>query len=166
MEFDFSSLKVQNVTILHAVYFWSYPLTKSPLILNLEVKLGKALTRLEASHLRLPTLPTKGQAFDDEGLGRFEEFMSRYARLTDIFMSQYLRARVVAGDPAFRGTLRDILDQAEKSMLIDSADEWFAIRELRNRQAHEYEEDDLLGIFQQALKSWPRIKSIADALKK
>jgi hypothetical protein len=131
---------------------------------NLEEKIKKAQLRLKSSQKRLPNLPKSIDIMSDEDLGKFEEFLSRFGRLTDIFMAQYLRARVQEGDPAFRGTLRDVLDYSEKMNLIDSADEWYLIRELRNKMAHEYEEEDLLAIFQKALQSMNRIDSISNAL--
>ena len=62
----------------------------STILQPIETKLSKALSRLELSFHRLPALPKKFDAFSDEDLGRYEEFMSRFARLTDLFLSQFL----------------------------------------------------------------------------
>ena len=129
-------------------------------IISLQRKLGKALARFEASFHRLPPLKATVDDYTDEELGSYDEFMSRFARLTDIFLSQYIRARLQIGDPAFRGSLLDSLNLAEKLGLIDSAKAWYDIRELRNRQAHEYEEDELLKLFKETKDQVPRITSI------
>lgn len=98
--------------------------------------------------------------YTDEELGAYDEFMSRFARVTDIFLSQLLRTMLRKQDPAFRGTFLDSLNAAEKFGIIDSAEEWYKIRELRNRQAHEYEEEDLLGLYQEVLKQVERVRTI------
>ncbi|MGK5082242.1 hypothetical protein WDW37_02970 [Bdellovibrionota bacterium FG-1] len=132
----------------------------------LERKLSKALGRFEASVLRLPSLKSTTDAFTDVELGAYDEMMARFARVTDIFLSQYIRALIKKADPAFRGSFRDSLDQAEKLGYIDSADEWYQIRELRNRQAHEYEEDDLIALFRLVLDQKLRIESIKNEISK
>ena len=75
-----------------------------------------------------------------------------------------MRACVKRSDPAFRGSFRDSLDLAEKLGVIDSANEWYGIRELRNRQAHEYEDEDLLNLFRETLAQTDRIRSIKKAV--
>ncbi|OFZ79657.1 MAG: hypothetical protein A2583_14660 [Bdellovibrionales bacterium RIFOXYD1_FULL_53_11] len=133
------------------------------LIAKIEHKLEKSLSRFESTLSRLPGLKGAVDEYTDRELGTYDEMMSRFARLTDIFLSQYLRALIKKSDPAFQGSLRDSLDLAEKYGFIDSAEEWYHIRELRNRQAHEYEEDDLIGLFKDILDQVPRIKSVISA---
>ncbi|MGK5086143.1 hypothetical protein WDW86_01170 [Bdellovibrionota bacterium FG-2] len=134
------------------------------LIAEIEGKLLKALARFESSFSRLPAIKDNVDLFTDEQLGVYDEFMSRFARLTDIFLSRYLRACVKRADPAFRGSFRDTLDVGEKLGVIDSASEWYRIRELRNRHAHEYEDEDLLDLFRQTLAQTDRILSIKKTL--
>ncbi len=134
------------------------------LITEIEGKLLKALARFESSLGRLPAMKDSVDSFSDQELGVYDEFMSRFARLTDIFLSRYVRACVKRSDPAFRGSFRDSLDLAEKLGVIDSANEWYGIRELRNRQAHEYEDEDLLNLFRETLAQTDRIRSIKKAV--
>ena len=133
---------------------------KSHLEIELERKLLKALGRFDSSLKRVVPLKNSVEEFSDEELGDYEELMSRFARLSDLFLSQYLRLRVQQEDPAFRGSFKDVLNQSEKLGLITSGDEWFKIRELRNKQAHEYEESDLIALFVQVLQSKPLLQSI------
>ncbi len=58
--------------------------------------------------------------------------------MVDLFLTKYIKSRVKIDDPAFDGTLRDYLNQAEKMNLISDVDRWLAMRELRNIQAHDY----------------------------
>ncbi|MBF0361419.1 MAG: hypothetical protein HQK49_10420 [Oligoflexia bacterium] len=110
---------------------------------ELKNKVDKSLLRLKSSlsSVSLLSLPTE-QSLDKE-LVEWDAFSSRFSRCVDIFLTKYIRSRVLEGDPAFRGTLRDFLDQAEKMLLISNIDRWMLIRELRNYEAHEYGEEML-----------------------
>jgi uncharacterized protein with HEPN domain len=57
------------------------------------------------------------------------------------------------------------LNQAAKQGLIDSVDAWMAVRELRNKVAHEYEEENLLKIFQAVTLEAPRLLSLRSLLR-
>lgn len=74
---------------------------------------------------------------NDELSERIDAFVARFGRLQDTIGDKLL--------PAFLGlmqetpaTMLENLDRAERLKLIDSADEWLAIRKLRNRMIHEY----------------------------
>jgi len=61
----------------------------------------------------------------------------------DIFLTKYIKLKVLINDPGFDGTLRDYLNHAEKMRILNEPEKWMALRELRNIQAHDYTEDDL-----------------------
>ena len=69
-------------------------------------------------------------------------------------------ATFVPQDPGFSGTLRDFVNQGEKLKLFDSADQWMAIRELRNISAHEYSDKDLVGFFKRLKQECPLLLNI------
>lgn len=100
---------------------------------------------------KIPNLAEKNL---DE-LEPWEALTSRFARVTDIFLSKYIRILVLEQDPGFRGEMRDVLDKAEKIEIISSADTWMMIRELRNKVAHEYTKEDLLKTLQDIIKFTP-----------
>ena len=81
----------------------------------------------------------------------WEAFSSRFARVTDIFLSKFIRLKVLELDPGFRGEMRDLLDKAEKIGLVSDADQWMKIRELRNKISHEYTTEDLKKTFEDIL---------------
>ncbi len=117
---------------------------RTELIAVYRAELGEGLSTLQHSWNKLqfqqiPDLEVKNL----DQLEPWEALTSRFARVTDIFVSKYLRLMVLDMDPAFRGETRDVLDKAEKTALISSADEWMKIRELRNKIAHEYSKHDL-----------------------
>ncbi len=121
-----------------------------------ELKLG--LQHLEYSYNKVTNiakLSTDPRKLDVEELETWESFVARFARVSDIFLSKYIRLKVLKEDPAYRGSFRDFLDMAEKINLISNSDEWMALRELRNKTAHEYTRDDLKLVFEQVLKLTP-----------
>jgi len=125
------------------------------LISTYERKIHKALEHLEYSHKKIQNLAST--PLDEEGLETWESYTSRFSGVVDIFLTKYLKARVLAEDPAFDGTLRDFCNVGEKMGLIDSAESWLAFRELRNATAHEYEESDLSGFFERIRKETPKV---------
>lgn len=112
-----------------------------------KIKLIKALVHLEYSYKKVLLLPEHPDQLDEETLETWESFAARFGRVTDIFLTKYLRAYVLQEDPGFTGSLRDFVNQAEKLGLIDNVDTWMAIRELRNIAAHEYTDKDLAAFF-------------------
>ena len=106
-------------------------------------KLQKALAHLDYSYKKVKPLPTNPATMDEEQLEVWESFASRFSRVADIFITRYLRTRVLLEDPAFSGTVRDTLNFAEKKQWVESAEDWLAIRELRNLSEHDYTEEEL-----------------------
>lgn len=124
----------------------------------------KALDRLAFSYKKVQNLPLNTDAFDDETLEIWESFSARFARASDIFLSQYLRTFVLLSDKGFQGSMRDFLNVGEKLKIIDDAEAWMSIRELRNIFAHEYTEDELPSVFKRLLNECPRVLKLRDIL--
>lgn len=53
-----------------------------------------------------------------------------------------------------------MVNQGEKFGIIDDADAWMSIRELRNITAHDYSEKDLSFYFEQLRRECPRLLNI------
>jgi hypothetical protein len=87
---------------------------------------------------------------DPELAERVEAFVGRFGRLQDTLGDKLLPLILVAlGEmPA---AMIDNLDKAERLNLIDSTDDWLAMRKLRNQMVHEYVED--LEILANALQA-------------
>lgn len=126
-------------------------------------KLMKALDHLDYSYQKVQSI--KPQTLDDEALEVWESFSSRFSRCVDLFLTKYLRTRVLMEDPGFAGTLRDCLNMAEKMKIIESADTWMELRELRNMAAHDYNDSDLEDYFNQLLIKTPPLLQIKLLLK-
>lgn len=117
----------------------------------------KSLDYLEYSYQKVKKLSP--ETLDIEELETWDSFMARFSRAADLFVSKYLRAKISFEEPGFRGSVRDLLNTAEKLNLIDSATNWIEIKEIRNMQAHEYKEENLSQFFKAALKETTTIIS-------
>lgn len=71
---------------------------------------------------------------------RVEAFVSRFSRLQDTVGDKLLPVLLLAlGERS--GAAIDNLDRAERLGWVESADDWLAMRNLRNQMVHEYVED-------------------------
>ncbi len=123
-----------------------------------------ALQRLAAEHLAYSLgrcLALHHAELSLEDLERLESMTSRFARLSDLFMQKTLRL-IDQIDFEDEGTLRDRLNRAEKKGLIDSADQFKQIRELRNAIAHEYELAAMRLIFDAVKQHAPTLLDAVD----
>ena len=104
---------------------------------------------------------------DDDLSERVEAFSSRFARLQDTLGDKYI-PQLLTGVGERKATLIDNLDTAERLGWIPSADEWQAIRELRNQMVHEYIEDleILLTAIQTAQQFVPTLTAVTNRLQK
>nr|WP_208300175.1 hypothetical protein [Aquabacterium sp. A08] len=71
---------------------------------------------------------------------RIESFVARFGRLQDTAGDKLLPMLLAALGERI-ASVSDNLDRAERLGLIPSADQWFAMRSLRNQMVHEYVED-------------------------
>lgn len=68
---------------------------------------------------------------------RVDAFVARFGRLQDLLGDKFLPAWLRAMEEG-PGAVLENLDRAEKLGLLSSADEWLAVRKLRNLMVHEY----------------------------
>lgn len=134
---------------------------------ELKRKIVEELTRakhhLEYSHNKVLKIKF-GDRFKEEELEVLESFSSRFARFSDIAISKYFRFLMTGKDPAFRGSIIDLLNHAEKYHWIDSSTEWARIRELRNIAAHEYSAEEYPKIYQELIKLTPTLLKLSLSL--
>lgn len=127
-------------------------------------KLMKALSHLEYSYNKVQSLPDDLSQMDDEIMETWESFSSRFSRVSDLFIKQYLRTKIASEEPGFKGSTRDYLNKAEKLKLIESAAQWFNIRELRNVEAHEYNDRDLTEFYRRIKALTPILLAIRNII--
>lgn len=76
---------------------------------------------------------------------RVEAFVGRFGRLQDTLGDKLLPLLLTALGEKTSASI-DNLDRAERLGLLDSADEWMVMRNLRNQMIHEYVEDTVVLI--------------------
>ena len=74
---------------------------------------------------------------------RVEAFVGRFGRLQDTVGDKLLPLLLAALGEKTSATI-DNLDRAERLGLLNSADEWIVMRNLRNQMVHEYVEDPVV----------------------
>lgn len=126
---------------------------------QMEALLKWSLDRCQAVPLAADQMP--GQ----EDLEKFESLTARFARFNDILLQKIFRLiDIIDLDDA--GTVRDRINRAEKKGLIEDAQAFIEIRELRNSIAHEYQPEALSVIFPETLKATPTLLDIAERVRK
>lgn len=134
------------------------------LLRDISVRLEKALQHLEYSFNKIKKLPDDLSLMDDEIMETWESFSSRFSRVSDIFIVQFLRTKIAIDEPGFKGSTRDYLNKAEKLNLITNAKTWVTIRELRNVEAHEYNDEDLTAFYNKLKSLCPELLSIRNII--
>lgn len=127
-------------------------------------------THLTATDNRLfvePFTTQRAKSLDDypDEAERVDAFVGRFGRLQDTLGDKLLPAYLAALGEAV-GAVIDNLDRAERLGLSPSADDWLAIRKLRNQMVHEYIEDPtvLASALQAGHEFVPALVGVADAL--
>ena len=123
-------------------------------------------TLLKWSLDRCQAIPlTDDQMPEQEDLEKFESLTARFARFNDILVLNIFRL-IDTIDLDDTGTVRDRINRAEKKGLIEDAQRFIEIRELRNSIAHEYQPEALRVIFPETLLATPILLDIAERVRK
>ncbi len=100
---------------------------------------------------------------DPDRAERVEAFVGRFGRLQGTLGDKLIPA-VLAALGERCGAAADNLDRAERLGVVASADEWFAMRGLRNQMVHEYVEDP--AVLWDALQAGRRyVPALADTAR-
>jgi hypothetical protein len=121
--------------------------------------LDKARKHLEYSFQKVKKIDMDKDWSEDE-LETLESFSSRFARYSDLIVSRYFRLLATEKDPAFRGSIVDLLNLAEKFHWIRSAKTFLRIRELRNLAAHEYEAENYRALYKEIFELTPTLLEV------
>ncbi len=134
-------------------------LKKTPIKENILNDLKKVKKHLESSYTKVLKLKLSKE-LDDNSLETFESFSSRFARFSDILISKYLRLLAMEADPAYRGSVVDLLNFSEKNGWISSSQEFKKIRELRNTASHDYSAENINDLYAELIKSTPALLAV------
>jgi len=117
---------------------------------NLLALLDKSETGFEYSIGKCNFIGIKDD-YSFEELDAFEALAARFARISDILTQKLLTLIFIIIKETPLTTI-DKINLAEKYGIIKSADDFLAIRELRNEISHEYKSSDILSLLQEILK--------------
>ncbi len=118
---------------------------------------NKAARWLERSQRKCEHIKIS-ESISDDDFDNLETLTSRFARLADILIQKVFRAvDMVQLEPS--GTTIDVINRAEKRGLA-APNKLRLIRELRNKIAHEYEDSDLLKLYDLINQMTPDLLSI------
>jgi len=109
----------------------------------------KSLATFEYSRSICRNIGIKNEYSFDE-LNQFEALTSRFARISDLLTQKVLKTIILL----LKEDLKTFIDRAnfaEKVGIISSAEDIFAIRDIRNTIAHEYTIDILTELFAEVL---------------
>jgi len=88
----------------------------------------------------IPLTVDKYKEITDEELSYIDQMSYRFGKLQETMGKILRNLLIVLGEDVSSSPFIDVLNTAEKIGLIDSAQEWMALRELRNILTHEYSE--------------------------
>ena len=127
-------MRLDDKTLKRLVFLYRVVNKESRLLLDTRQRLFKPGFNLES----LATLDSTPDLAD-----RVESFVARFGRLQDTTGDKLL-PQVLAALGEHVASFADNLDRAERLGWIASADDWFAMRALRNQMVHEYVEDPVI----------------------
>jgi hypothetical protein len=88
-----------------------------------------------------PITPEKVATIKIDELPMFELFTNRFAKLQDLMGNKiFTLILTAAGESADEMTFIDKINKLEKLRIIDSAQVWMTMRQVRNHLSHEYPE--------------------------
>lgn len=127
-------------------------------------ELEKALSVLLYSFEKCEIIKSKNE-FSPDDLEVFEALSARFARASDILTQKAIKSMLIL----LQVDIQTIIDTAnffEKITILENAEDLINIRELRNQIAHDYVAEDLNTLFKDVLRYTPKLRNIADSLKK
>ncbi len=132
------------------------------IFIEAKTEILEGIKHLKYSYNKVQSLTSDISGLSSEDLETWEGLVARFGRVSDIFLSKYIKTYVLSGDPGFRGSLRDFLDQAEKFGIVESADLWMEVRQLRNISVHEYSAGKIPQILNRVRDLTPELLKLED----
>lgn len=106
----------------------------------------KHLLRLRSSLKALsPIIPLdteRYKALNEQDISYIDQMSYRFGKLQDVTGRMLRVLLIILGEDIENAPFIDVLNRAEKLNIIDDAQEWLMLRELRNILTHEYSEDE------------------------
>ena len=98
-----------------------------------------ALSKLK---LFMPLTSEHYKHLDNEQVEDLDQFLFRFSKLQDTIGQRFFSAVLEAQEePVEEASFLDRLNRLEQLKVIDSKEQWLNLRNMRNKFAHEYEDD-------------------------
>jgi hypothetical protein len=122
---------------------------KEYIVEKLEKSFGecdKHFNRMSSAYIKIaPILPLNAQKYvnlrDDE-ISYIDQYLFRFSKLQDTMGEKLFKTVLLFLDEEIDGKpFVDLLNRMEKLSIIDSAQQWRALRDIRNELSHQYDDD-------------------------
>lgn len=123
---------------------------------------------LDALHAEIPMSVDFYAGLDQDQIRCMDQFIFRFSKLQDAMGAKLFRYVLTYLDEDVSSLpMRDVLNLLERFRIIDKADEWGYIRELRNEIAHDYPllENDIVSVLNELISKVPLLESIYERLR-
>lgn len=123
---------------------------------------------LDALHAEIPMSVDFYTGLDQDQIRCMDQFIFRFSKLQDAMGAKLFRYVLTYLDEDVSSLpMRDVLNLLERFCIIDKADEWGYIRELRNEIAHDYPllENDIVSVLNELISKVPLLESIYERLR-
>ena len=130
-------------------------------LLNNRSLLEKQLFWLEHSFSEAKRIGIK-VSYEIEEFDKYENLCSRFSRTIDFLVRKMFRS-IDAEEFESQGTLIDTVNNAHKRGLFDNIETIREIKDLRNEISHEYIEEALQDLFEDALRLTPELIKIVNS---
>jgi len=124
------------------------------------IRMKRSVDWLRRSYEKCSGIGVKTSYTEDE-FDAFENLVGRFARTIDLIVNKVFRSIDVV-ELEDGGTTIDAVNRSEKRGIVESAARIRELRDLRNEIVHEYETDDLKGLFKETLECVPEVLRLAE----
>ena len=124
------------------------------------LRISEALSGLKSV---LPLTVERYASLELEQIRCLDQFIFRFSKLQDAIEAKIFRHVLLYLDEDVAALpMRDLLNRLERYQLIESAEEWVYIRELRNEIAHDYPlwENDVVTSLNELIAKVPVLQDI------
>ncbi len=132
----------------------------------------KHLSRMNSAYRKaavmLPLTVEKYVELSEEEVEHIDQYLFRFAKLQDTMGEKLFKSLLLFLDEEVEGKpFVDILNRMEKLLLIDDAQSWRVLRDIRNELSHQYDDDpeDMSIVLNKIFNEKSHIEAIYTQLK-
>ena len=123
-------------------------------------RIDYALTKLKQF---MPLVANRYESLTNEQVEALDQFLFRFSKLQDAIGQRLFPGVLeILEEPVKEASFLDRLNRLEQLKIIDSKEQWLNLRNMRNKLAHEYEDDPdgMSAVLNLVYESYPTLMSI------